>query len=142
LPNRALPSGEGAPLISLEPSQLLDLRFPNRLSARFRPATADVIDAVLAQYLPEYSGPDRPDPQQSEFAFGNDQSLLALRSIRMFTADCGCQPIYLGGDPRIAVCDDCETVAQSIATDPELALGCSRARASSCIPSIRRDLAL
>ena len=36
--------------------------------------------------------------------------------------------------------DDCETMAQSIATDPGLALGCTRTRASPRISSIGGDL--
>jgi hypothetical protein len=62
------------------------------------------------QHLLKYAGPCGANPQQCEFALGNNQGLLALRSVSMFTADCGCQAIYLGGDPRVAKGSGCETM--------------------------------
>jgi hypothetical protein len=52
------------------------------------------------QHLLNYASPYGANPQQCEFAFGNDQGLLALRGISMFAADCGCQPIYPGDGPH------------------------------------------
>jgi hypothetical protein len=62
------------------------------------------------QHLFKYAGLYGANPQQCEFAFGNDQGLLALRGGCVFTADCGCQAIYLGGDPRIAKGSGCESM--------------------------------
>ena len=69
------------------------------------------------QQLFKNLGPYGANPQQCDFVFGNDQGLLALRGVSIFTADCDCQTIYLGGDPRIVKGSGCETVPQSIATD-------------------------
>jgi len=69
-----------------------------------------VCGTLREQHLFKYAGPYRANSQQCEFAFGNDQGLLALGGVSNFTADRTCQAIYFGGDPRIAKGSGCETM--------------------------------
>src|SRR5262249_36835775 len=110
--NCTLPSGERAALVTPQPSQLLKVRAPDHARVQ---ASKQLLAWFLGacgthreQHPFKYTGPYGTNPQQCDFALGNDQSLLALHGVSIFTADCGCQAIYLGGDPRIANGSGCE----------------------------------
>ena len=92
--NCTLPCGERPALVALQPSQLLKVRAPDHASAL---ASKQLLAWFLGicgtrreQHLLKYAGPCGANPQQCEFALGNDQGLLALRGVSMFTGDCGC----------------------------------------------------
>jgi hypothetical protein len=81
--NCTLPCGERAALVALQPSQLLKVTSPNHASGltskQLLAWFLGIWGTRREQHLLKYAGPCGANPQQCEFALGNNQGLLALR---------------------------------------------------------------